>query len=102
MKGKLVEYRFFIDEEPIPTVAEKPVKSLGRWYDASLKDTVQVDEVKEVTNHALKIIDSTLLPGSLKLWCLQFGLLPRLMWPLTVYDRLRHSSFQGRKAGAAD
>ena len=22
----------------------------------------------------------------LKLWCLQFGLLPRLMWPLTIYE----------------
>lgn len=86
MKGKLVEHRFFIDEEPIPTVAEKPVKSLGRWYDASLKDTEQVVQLKEVTKNGLKSIASTLLPGSLKIWCLQFGLLPCLMWPLTVYD----------------
>ena len=31
-------------------------------------------------------IDMSLLPGRLKLWCLQFGLLPRLMWPLTTYE----------------
>ena len=26
------------------------------------------------------------LPGKLKLWCMQFGLLPRFMWPLTLYE----------------
>ncbi len=31
-------------------------------------------------------INKTLLPGKLKLWCFQFGILPRLLWPLTVYE----------------
>ncbi|MGH0170606.1 UNVERIFIED_CONTAM: hypothetical protein FKN15_059684 [Acipenser sinensis] len=31
-------------------------------------------------------LDSSALPGKLKLWCFQFGLLPRLLWPLTVYE----------------
>ena len=31
-------------------------------------------------------IDKSGLPGKLKLWCLQFGLFPRLMWPLSVYE----------------
>lgn len=65
VRGKLVDQIFHIDETPIPTVLEMPVKSLGRWYYAT--------------------INNTLLPGKLKLWCLQFGLLPRLIWPLTVY-----------------
>ncbi|KAK7886737.1 hypothetical protein WMY93_026358 [Mugilogobius chulae] len=86
VKGKLDQCRFYIGEDPIPTVTERPVKSLGRWYDASLKDSVQIDQIKEDTNNGLKTIDKTLLPGRFKLWCLQFGLLPRLMWPLTIYD----------------
>lgn len=45
----------------MPTVMEKPVKSLGHWYDKSM------------------------LPGMLQLWCFQFGLLPWLMWILTIY-----------------
>ena len=32
------------------------------------------------------IIDKSGLPGKLKLWCLQFGLFPQLMWPLSVYE----------------
>ena len=31
-------------------------------------------------------IDKSGLPGKLKLWCLQFGLFPWLMWPLSVYE----------------
>ena len=86
VKGKLSEQRFFIGEEPIPTVSEKPVKSLGHWYDANLKDKVRVDHLRQDTICSLESIDKSLLPGRLKLWCLQFGLLSRLMGPLTIYE----------------
>ncbi|KAJ8403133.1 hypothetical protein AAFF_G00360490 [Aldrovandia affinis] len=86
VKGKLVDQRFYIKDTPIPLVSELPVKSLGRWYNASLKDSDQCDQLREETIKGLVSIDKTLLPGKLKLWCLQFGLLPRLMWPLTVYE----------------
>lgn len=33
--------------ETIPTVFEKPVKSLGEWYDASLKDKELAGQLKE-------------------------------------------------------
>jgi len=46
VKGKVVDQTFFINGEAIPTVSEKPVNSLGRWYDGSLKDTVRVGEVR--------------------------------------------------------
>ncbi len=84
VRGKLVDQRFHIDETPIPTVLEMPVKSLGRWYNASLKDSDQSDQLREETIKGLDSINNTLIPGKLKLWCLQFGLFPCLMWPLTV------------------
>jgi len=34
----------------------------------------------------LKSKNSSGLPGKLKFWCFQFGLLPRLLCPLTVYE----------------
>ena len=86
VKGKLTHLRFHIGEEPIPTVSKKPVKSLGRWYDASLKDKDQVDQLRKEVASGLASIDRTLLPGKLKLWSMQYGLLPRLMWPLTLYE----------------
>ena len=86
VKGVLRDTRFHIGEDPIPTVSEQPVKSLGRWYNASLKDKEQVEQLRQEIGKGLENIDKTLLPGKLKLWCLQFGLLPRTMWPLTVYE----------------
>ena len=37
-KGKLVEESFFIDGEVIPSIVEKPMKSLGRCYNSTLSD----------------------------------------------------------------
>lgn len=42
-------------------------------------------------------INKTFLPGKLKLWCLHFGILPRLIWPLTVYEILSQQSGKAKK-----
>ncbi len=86
IKGQIVNERFYINGEPIPTILEKPIKSLGRWYNTDLKDTKQVEQLKQDTISGLKQINSNALPGKPKLWCLQFGLLPRLMWPISMYE----------------
>ena len=49
VKGKVIDKRFAINEEVMPTVLEKPVKSLGRWYDKSLSDKSQVEEFRQET-----------------------------------------------------
>ncbi len=86
VKGQLKNVKFCIGDDPIPTVSEQPVKSLGRWYNVSLRDKDQVQQVRQDFTNNLENINRTLLPGKLKLWCLQFGLLPRVMWPLTIYE----------------
>ncbi|KAL1263729.1 hypothetical protein QQF64_006468 [Cirrhinus molitorella] len=86
VKGQLTNERFQINNEPIPTVLEKPIKSLGRWYSAELKDSKQVEQLRQDTISGLNKINNTDLPGKLKLWCFQFGLLPRLMWPISIYE----------------
>lgn len=52
-----------------PMVSEHPVKSLGRWYNASLKDADQSDQLREETIRSLVTIDKTSLPGKLKSLC---------------------------------
>ncbi|KAK0148024.1 hypothetical protein N1851_012273 [Merluccius polli] len=84
--GQLTNLRFHIHDEPIPTILEKPIKSLGRWYYPGLKDAEQVEQLRQDTISGLKQINTTALPGKLKLWCFQFGLLPRLMWPISIYE----------------
>lgn len=62
-----MEHRFYIAKELRPTVAEKPIKGLGRWYNASLRDIGQVDQIRKDTISGLKTTDKVLLPGRLKL-----------------------------------
>lgn len=85
-KGKVVEVRFMVAEQIIPTVNEEPVKSLGRRYDASLRDTNAVQEIREMADKGLQIIDRCRLIGKFKIWCLQFMLIPKLLWPLLIYE----------------
>ncbi|KAK0146192.1 Retrovirus-related Pol polyprotein from type-2 retrotransposable element R2DM [Merluccius polli] len=86
VKGVLSDLKFFIGDDSIPTLSEMPVKSLGRWYDSSLKDKDQVQQLHKDISSGLQSIDHTQLPGKLKAWCLHFGLLPRVLWPLAVYE----------------
>lgn len=46
-KGKLSDQHFYIGNETILTVSEKPVKSQGRWCNASFEETEQVDQPRK-------------------------------------------------------
>lgn len=86
VKGELKNVKFCIGDDPIPTVSEQPVKTLGRWYNASLRDKDQVQQLRQDITNGLENINKTLLPGKFKLWCLKFGLLSRIIWPLSIYE----------------
>ena len=86
-KGKVIDSVVFrVANQDIPSVTEEPVKSLGRWYDDTLKDTQRGKETKHMSEEGLKTIDQCGLPGKYKVWCLQFMLIPKLLWPLMIYD----------------
>ena len=86
-RGKVDDsVKFRIANQTIPTVSEEPVKSLGRWYDATLKDTKRGAETKATSAEGLEKINQCGLPGKFKVWCLQFMLIPKLLWPLLIYD----------------
>ena len=63
-----------------------------------MKDTKQVQEVKDQMEDGLKSIDDSGLPGKLRIWCLQYGPKPRLMWPLTV-DEIAMSHMEHMEQG---
>ena len=85
-KGVQCQTKFKIAGETMPTVKEQPVKSLGRWYAGSLSDRSRGVEVMRQAEDGLKRIERSRLPGKYKVWCLQFGLYPRIAWPLMIYE----------------
>ena len=70
----------------MPTIKEHPVESLGRWYEGNLKDKSRGVQIQRQLEDGLKAIDETKLPEKYKIWCLQFGLYPRIAWPRMMYE----------------
>ncbi|XP_062283087.1 uncharacterized protein LOC133987658 [Scomber scombrus] len=85
-KGKVEDkFRFTITGTAIPTITQKPVKSLGKVYDCSLRDTTSIQSTCTELDGWLKTVDKSGLPGKFKAWVYQHGILPRILWPLLVY-----------------
>ncbi|XP_050957201.1 uncharacterized protein LOC127158092 [Labeo rohita] len=86
-KGKVVDrFRFAIGGTPIPSVTEKSVKSLGKVFNSSLRDTDALQQTRADLTTWLAAIDKSGLPGKFKTWIYQHGVLPRILWPLLVYE----------------
>ena len=86
-KGKIKSTaRFTIADEFIPTVTEKPVKSLGKWFDSSTKDQAAIKGIWGDLDDWLRKIDKSGLPGKFKAWLYQHAILPRILWPLMLYE----------------
>ena len=87
IKGKIEKnVKFKLGESNIPTVSEEPVKCLGKWYDGSLRDTENSRKTVQQLQEHLRKLEKAPLPGRYKAWCFQHGVMPRLSWPMLMYD----------------
>ena len=75
-KGKVVEkFRFNITGTAIQTISEEQVKSLGKVFDSSLRDTTSIQSTCTELDGWLKSVDKAGLPGKFKAWIYQHGIL---------------------------
>ena len=86
VKGQVQRRELRINGELITSIQDKPVKYLGKEYKATLNEKEQIQEVQRNLKAELKKIDRCRLPGRYKSWIVQHMLLPRLMWPLAIYN----------------
>ncbi|XP_074530869.1 LOW QUALITY PROTEIN: interferon-induced very large GTPase 1-like [Halichoeres trimaculatus] len=77
---------FTIGGEDIPVIADQPIRSLGRHYTASLSDKEIGKTTLQQLSEGLAKIDASQLPGKFKVWCFNFTLHPRIMWPLKLCE----------------
>lgn len=85
-RGKVVDrFRFSLAGATIPSITEKPVKSLGKYFDYSLKDSASIQRTSNELEDWLSRADKSGLPGRFKAWIYQHSILPRILWPLLVY-----------------
>ena len=84
--GKVSNKTPSIEGVPITSITEKPIKYLGKLYNKTLNEQEQAKEVLSELKQGLKKIEKTMIPGRYKAWMFQHMLLPRMMWPLTIYN----------------
>ena len=70
----------------IPSIHSRPVKFLGRIMDGSLSDRNSSLELADKLLAGLTTIDRSHFTGTQKLWILQHLLIPRIQWPLLIYE----------------
>lgn len=67
----------------IPSIIEQPVKSLGKLFDSSLKDSASIQKSEDL-GEWLKV-DRSGLTGRFKAWIYKHSILPRVLWALLIY-----------------
>ena len=82
MKRRLLK----VGGELITPIQDLPIKSLGKVYNDTLNEKQQIEEVNKQVLADLKTIDKCRLPGRYKAWIVQHMMMPRLMWPLSIYN----------------
>ena len=86
IKGKIKKRLLKIGGEMITPIQEQPTKHLGKQYSEKLNEKDQIDNVAKTVVNDLKKIDRCKLPGRYKAWIVQHMMMPRLMWPLSIYN----------------
>ena len=66
--------------------AKKSVKSLGRCYSLPLTDRHRWQNLGKQLQVGLHSIDKCDLINKDKIGCIYFGLIPKLAWPLQIYE----------------
>ena len=77
---------FSFDNEAIPSIHSNPVRFLGRSIDVSLCDRQVVSAFKDQVLYGLELINKSFHRGIHKVWILQHLFIPRLRWPLLIYE----------------
>ena len=86
IKGEVSKKTPLIGGKPITSITEKPVKYLGKQYNSTLTEREQIEETRRELKRSLRKIEKCKVPGRYKAWMIQHMLLPRLLWPLTIYN----------------
>ncbi len=77
---------FIVGGEKIPFLSEQLIKSLGRQYMVEFRDKHMGRTVMKPLSEGLAKFDQSQLPGKYKVWCYQFTLYMRVMWPLKMSE----------------
>ena len=86
LKGNFKEIKFSVSGNKILMIRKKSVKSLGRCYSLPLTDRHCWQDLRKQLQNGLCSIDKCNFMNKDKIWCIYFGLIPKLPWPSHIYE----------------
>ena len=86
LKGNCKEIKFSVSGNKIPTIHKKSVKSLSCCNSLPLTDRHRWQDLRKQLQDGLRSINKCDLMNKDKIWCIYFGLIPKLAWPLQIYE----------------
>ena len=75
-----------VDGDVIPALQRKPLRTLGRVYNAGVSDVWYKAELGKKVESRLKKLNRSTAKGAMKLWALHHIILPQVHWDWMVYD----------------
>ena len=84
LKGNCKAIKFYVNGNEIPTICEKSVKCLGRCYSLPLTDRHRWQDLRKQLQNGWRSVDKCDRINKDKIWCIYFGLIPKLAWPLHI------------------
>ena len=84
-KGVPKKNPVYWEDREITSVLKEEIRYLGKEYNHLLTDNQQINETMKKLKTGLKKIDRTVIAQKCKCWILQNMMIPRLIWPLTIY-----------------
>ena len=85
VKGVPRKNPVYWEGKEITSVLSEEIKYLGKEYNHTLSDKQQIEETLAKLKTGLKKINRTVIASKCKCWILQNMLVPRIVWPLTIY-----------------
>ena len=77
---------FTVNNEVIPGLHKKPLRTLGRVFDCSISDCQACQDLCQKFEDSLKRIDKSKLLGVMKAWALAHILHLQIKWDFMIYD----------------
>ena len=70
----------------IPSISNQPVKFFGKTNSFTISGKDQMEVISLAVSKGLALINKSFHKGVQKVWILQHLLMPRLCWPLLIYE----------------
>ena len=86
-RGEVIKVEpFSVDGDIIPGLHNKPLRTLGRFFDWFISDKYSITKLQDKFTDSLVKLDKSLLTGFMKAWALTHVVVCQVQWDFMIYE----------------